>query len=106
LSVEIFSIIAYEQVSRLKVQLLYTCPLGKPYHVPIHKTSKNKQKTEYMIVGSRQWLCNMIDDRKIELHGSAYTGCPKKNYTLFDFMYRKTYYSYFTKIKSIVFTKD
>jgi hypothetical protein len=35
-----------------------------------------------------------------------YTGCPKKNYTLFDFMYRKPCYSYFTKIKSIVFTKD
>ena len=34
------------------------------------------------------------------------TGCPKKNYTLFDFMYRKIYKSYFTKIKSILFTKD
>ena len=31
------------------------------------------------------------------------TGCPKKDYTLFDFMWRK---SYFTKIKSIPFTKD
>ena len=40
------------------------------------------------------------------LYYILYTGCPKKNYTLFDFMYRKTYYSYFTKIKSIVFTKD
>jgi hypothetical protein len=29
-------------------------PLGKLYHAPIHKTSKNKHKTEYMIVGSRQ----------------------------------------------------
>ena len=28
--------------------------LGKLYHTPIHKTSKNKHKTEYMIVGSRQ----------------------------------------------------
>ena len=33
-------------------------------------------------------------------------GVPKKNYTLFDFMYRKIYKSYFTKIKSILFTKD
>ena len=29
-----------------------------------------------------------------------YTGCPKKNYTLFDFMWRKIYKSYFTKIKA------
>jgi hypothetical protein len=32
---------------------------------------------------------------------SDYTGCPPKNYTLFDFIYRKTYYSYFSKIKAL-----
>jgi hypothetical protein len=59
--------LVYEKVSKFNYcilaifQLLHTC---KPYHAPIHKTSKNKQKTEYMIVGSRQWLCNIIDDRK------------------------------------------
>ena len=43
---------------------------AKPYHVLVHKTS-NKQKTEYMIVGSRQRLCNIIDDPKIELGRST-----------------------------------
>ena len=36
----------------------------------------------------------------------TYTGCPKKNYTLFDFMQRKTYKRYFIKTKSIPFTED
>jgi hypothetical protein len=31
----------------------------------------------------------------------GYTECPKKNYTLFDLMYRKTFYSYFTKKKAL-----
>jgi hypothetical protein len=73
------------QDSRFNYCIL-ACPLGKPYHAPIHKTSKNKQKTEYMIVGSRQWLCNIIDDRKIELGQQLnessnilhYTKCHKK----------------------------
>ena len=34
------------------------------------------------------------------------TGCPKKNYTLFDLIERKTYKSYFDKTKSIPFTDD
>jgi hypothetical protein len=39
-------------------------------------------------------MADMICHKVYELLMSIlnlYTGCPKKNYTLFDFMYRKTY---------------
>jgi hypothetical protein len=36
-----------------------------------NKLTLNKQKTEYMIVGSGQRLCNIIFDPKIELGGST-----------------------------------
>jgi hypothetical protein len=46
--------------SKCQSSIIVYLPIGQTISRADHKTSKNKQKTEYMIVGSRQWLCNII----------------------------------------------